>query len=479
MRKLAVASIIAILVALFAGCAGGEEAEFDETPPMISGVSVSNITQTSATVAWVTDESSTSEVTYRRTDIHPAVFYPPVSDENLVTSHSIRLSGLTAGTTYHYWVESKDASGNEATSEDDTFTTLPPLDTTAPVISDVTVADITETTARITWTTDEPATSRVEYGKTIDYWLRTCSDGTLVIDHSVSLSGLEPDTIYHFRVKSEDEAGNEAASGDNSFTTAQPTLDTLTVCFIDVGQGDSILIDFGDIEVLIDGGDRSPGVVEYLNEYVNGALEVIVATHPHVDHIGGLIEVLNTFEVQEVWHNGDTSTSQTYSEFMDAVQAEGAEVHVAHRGDEIEAGGLTFTVLNPATLAGTTNNNSIVLSLSYGEVDFLFTGDAEQEAEASMVGAGIVPDVEILKVGHHGSRTASSASFLAAAQPETAIYMAGVGNSYGHPHAETISALQAIGASIYGTNVHGTIVVTTDGTTYNVEPTNQVPPVTP
>jgi beta-lactamase superfamily II metal-dependent hydrolase len=351
-------------------------------------------------------------------------------------------------------------------------TRVTPVDETPPVISGVSASNITETSATITWTTDELATSKVTCWRAdihpaivgpIVY------DDKLVTSHSVSLSSLEPDTIYHFRVRSEDEAGNEAASEEKTFTTAQPTLNTLIIHFIDVGQGDAILIDLGDTEVLIDGGDRSPSVVEYLNEYVNGALEVIVATHPHADHIGGFIAVLNTFEVQQVWHNGDTSTSQTYSDFMDAVQAEGAEVHMAHRGDEIEAGGLTFTVLNPATLAATTNNNSIVLSLSYGEVDFLFTGDAEQEAEADMLAAGIVPDVEILKVGHHGSRTASSASFLAAAHPEVAVYMAGVGNTYGHPHAETISALEAIGASIYGTDVNGTVVVSTNGETYDVQ----------
>jgi beta-lactamase superfamily II metal-dependent hydrolase len=178
---------------------------------------------------------------------------------------------------------------------------------------------------------------------------------------------------------------------------------------------------------------------------------------------------LGAFEVQEIWHNGDTSTSQTYSEFMAAVEAEGAQVHVAGRGDEIKTGQLTFTVLNPATLSDTTNNNSIVLGLSYGEVDFLFTGDAEQEAEAEMLAAGIVSDVEILKVGHHGSRTASSPCFLAATQPEVAIYMAGTGNHYGHPHTETISALQAIGAVIYGTDVNGTIAVSTNGLTYSVQ----------
>ena len=260
--------------------------------------------------------------------------------------------------------------------------------------------------------------------------------------------------------------------------TPEPTpTQNLSVHFIDVGQGDSILIDLGEIEILIDGGDRSPGVVNYLSSYIDGPLEVMVATHPHADHIGGLIEVLNAFEVDEIWLNGDTSTSRTYSQFISAVNSEGAEVHVARRGDTIHAGNLTFNVLNPVSLSGTTNDNSIVLSLSYGQVDFLFEGDAEQEAEASMLAAGIIPGVEILKVGHHGSRTASSVQFLQVAKPECAIYMAGQGNSYGHPHQETIANLCEIGAKIYGTDIHGIIVVTTDGVTYNVLPSNNAPPV--
>ncbi|MCW4012399.1 MAG: MBL fold metallo-hydrolase, partial [Candidatus Bathyarchaeota archaeon] len=209
---------------------------------------------------------------------------------------------------------------------------------------------------------------------------------------------------------------------------SEDTLNDLMVHFIDVGQGDAILIDLDDIEVLIDGGDRSPGVIAYLNDYVDGALEVVVATHPHADHIGGLIEVLEYFDVEEVWHSGDDSTSITYSDFITAVNAEGATVHDDTRcGDIISAGDLSFTVLHPSTLDGSTNNNSIVLSLSWGTIDFLFAGDAEQEAEADMMASGVVsvPDVEILKVGHHGSNTASSPAFLAATSPETAIYMAG------------------------------------------------------
>jgi chitodextrinase len=131
MRKVAVVSIIAILVTLFAGCAGEEEPtpSPDTTPPIISNVSVTNVTGTSVVISWTTDEPATSKVLYSRTDIHPLAFYPPVSDENLVTSHSISLSRLAADTTYHYWVKSKDASGNEATSQDDTFVTLSPLPT--------------------------------------------------------------------------------------------------------------------------------------------------------------------------------------------------------------------------------------------------------------------------------------------------------------------------------------------------------------
>jgi beta-lactamase superfamily II metal-dependent hydrolase len=252
--------------------------------------------------------------------------------------------------------------------------------------------------------------------------------------------------------------------------TAVPTGGELKAHFIDVGQGDSILIDLGETEVLIDGGEKSPGLVDYLKKYVDGALEVMVATHPHSDHIGGLIAVLGAFQVQQIWHNEDKSDSSTYNEFMTAVQAEGADVHVGKRGDKIVAGRLTFLILNPRTLAGTVNNNSIVLSFSYGTVDFLFTGDAEKEAEGAMLVAADmpVPDVEVLKVGHHGSRTASSKDFLAATSPEVAVYMTGVGNRYGHPHQETIAALAQIGAKVYGTEMNGTIDISTDGNTFTV-----------
>jgi len=241
----------------------------------------------------------------------------------------------------------------------------------------------------------------------------------------------------------------------------------LQVHFIDVGQGDSILIDLGDTEVLIDGGDKSPGVVTYISDYIDGSLEVMVATHPHADHIGGLIAVLDTFEVEEIWHNGDSSTSQTYTQFMNRVNSEGAEVHIARLHDTIQAGGLSLYVHHPADLSDTTNNNSIVLHLAYGIIDFLFTGDAEQEAEGRMMILSSIrlPDVEILKVGHHGSATSTSPGFLTAVSPDIVVISVGADNTFGHPSDEVMERLEEEidGENIYRTDENGTIEFITDG----------------
>jgi len=244
----------------------------------------------------------------------------------------------------------------------------------------------------------------------------------------------------------------------------QVPLNELQVHFIDVGQGDSILIDLGTNEVLIDGGEKSPGVIGYVSKYIDGPLEVMVATHPHADHIGGLIKVLEVFQVEEIWLNGDTSTSSTYQEFMAAVNAEQATVNYAKRGSTISSKNLNFSILNPPdTLFCKTNNNSIVLRLKYGDTEFLFTGDAEKEAEAIMLTAGNELQTQILKVGHHGSRTASTKAFLERVKPEVAILMVGKNNRYGHPHQETLTALKETGAKIYRTDTNGTIIVLTDG----------------
>jgi beta-lactamase superfamily II metal-dependent hydrolase len=259
-----------------------------------------------------------------------------------------------------------------------------------------------------------------------------------------------------------------------TLTTTEGTLPQLQVHYIDVGQGDSILLDLGTTDVLIDGGDGHTDIVPYLQQHVHGDIEVMVATHSHSDHVGGLRAVLDAFKVDQVWTNGQGEDSLTYIDFAGKVNAENADIEVARRGDTISTGSLTFKVLNPeASLPSDVNGNSIVLELDYGNVSFLFTGDAQKDSEASIIAAGEVHHVDILKVGHHGSRTSSSEEFLNMVKPEVAIYMAGVGNIYGHPHPETISALQSVGAQIYGTDTCGTITVTTDGSSYTVTTTKK------
>lgn len=319
-------------------------------------------------------------------------------------------------------------------------------------------------------------------GDDVDWLTLSPTSGTSTGGHdavtvSVDTSGLSPGT-YNATITITACCPNPTNSPQHVPVnlTINPH-DTLSVHFIDVGQGDSILIDYGTYEMLIDGG-RYDDCAVYISSYIDGPLEVMVATHPDADHIGGLDDVLDAFVVEHIWVNGDTATTSTYVDFMAAVSAEGAQVHQAQRGDHISLSTLTFDVLHPAILLSSDKNeNSIVLLLSFGQVDFLFTGDAESGAESSMLAAGLISDIDIIKVAHHGSKYSSTASFLAAAQPEIAIYSAGAGNPYGHPAPETITRLHDAGATVYGTDVHGDIVVTTDGTTYYLQTEHLVGPV--
>jgi len=188
----------------------------DNTAPVITGVSSSAVTLNSATISWNTNEPADSQVVYGPTQ---AYGQSTTLNPALVTTHSQGLSGLTPGTLYYYRVKSRDAAGNLSTSAEFTFTTVP-ADTTAPVISNV-AAGVTTTTATITWTTNENSDSQVEYGPTQAYGQSTALDTALVTAHSQGLSGLTPGTLYYYRVKSRDAAGNLTTSAEFTFTTAQ------------------------------------------------------------------------------------------------------------------------------------------------------------------------------------------------------------------------------------------------------------------
>ena len=242
----------------------------------------------------------------------------------------------------------------------------------------------------------------------------------------------------------------------------------LTVHFIDVGQGDAILMESAGATFLIDGGKASANVENYLQGHGIADIDLMVATHPHEDHYGGLIDVLSLFDVHEIWTNGQTSDDPTYQDFAAAVSAEGATVRDVIRGYSAQLGGLEIDVLHPPLpLTGDENEDSVVLHASCGQLDLLLTGDATTDSESSMIAASVLSDVEVLKVGHHGSNTSTGADFLAIVAPEEAVISVGA-NPWGHPTPDTLARLAAAGANVYRTDQDGTVLLTSDCNTYSI-----------
>lgn len=242
--------------------------------------------------------------------------------------------------------------------------------------------------------------------------------------------------------------------------------------FFDVGDsGDGFLVSTWEGKhMLIDGGRRSSEIVASLQALNVSSIDILVATNPDADHIGGLISVLKDIPVAEVWLSGDINTTITFEDFLEAVEDSKATVHEARQGDLIQLGSLAVPVLNPVEpLFSDRNNNSVALRLEIGEVSFLFTGDMEDKAETRLVQSEVNLRSTILKLGHHGSRTSTTAPFLAAVQPEVAVYQAGANNRFGHPHPQVLEALAMAGVKVYGTAENGVITVITDGMTYRVE----------
>lgn len=245
---------------------------------------------------------------------------------------------------------------------------------------------------------------------------------------------------------------------------------TLAVHFLDVGQGDATLLVAPDAVMLVDAGrhDRDD-LTGLLDARGVTAIDVVAITHGHADHIGQLDAVLERFDVAEVWMSGTIHTTRTFERALEAIDRSGVAYEEPRAGDATTIGSLAVEVLNPAQLTGDLHADSLALRVTYGEVAFLFTGDAEAVTEAGMLDrdpGGLTATV--YQVGHHGSMTSTTPGFLAAVSPEIAVYSAGQDNPYGHPHDEVIARLRDAGAAVYGTDTHGTITVVTDGVGYEV-----------
>lgn len=259
----------------------------------------------------------------------------------------------------------------------------------------------------------------------------------------------------------------------------QPKKD-MKVHFINVGQGDSTLIQTPEGKnILIDAGIKSSGqkVVSFLKQKDVGKLDMIVATHPHADHIGGLIPVLNAFQVDKFVDSGKAHTSQTYLEMLTIIDNKNIPFEVATKGKVYTFdNGFKMTTIHADSSAANLNNASVSFKAEYNKVSFLLTGDAEKEAEAAMVNSGFNLSSTIYKAGHHGSNTSSTQAFINKVKPEATILSYGKGNSYGHPHDEVVNRLKAVGSKLYSTE-NGDITVTTNGTTYSIASNEWTPPV--
>lgn len=242
-----------------------------------------------------------------------------------------------------------------------------------------------------------------------------------------------------------------------------PPSGALVVSFIDVGQGDATLIQSGGKSYLVDAGDpeAGPEVVDFLRSRGVEELDGMVATHPDADHIGGLPDVLDAFEVSTVYLSGDTKATTTNNTFLRAVRDEGARVMEARAGLSLDWGGTDVTVLAPPPeeLFSDSNENSVSLLLAFGEARVLLTGDAENGAEEYMSTGLYTGPVTVLKVGHHGSNTSTTPLFLNRFRPEVAVISVG-DNSYGHPTPQTIRRLKTVGAEVFRTDLDGDVIST-------------------
>lgn len=296
--------------------------------------------------------------------------------------------------------------------------------------------------------------------------LRTAAAQTVIADTNETATTSAPTATILIPT-----SGKSLSTNIPETSTPLRSTGPLTVSFIDVGQGDSILIQAPTGEtMLIDGGEANSKSLTYLKSAGIQRIDVMVATHPHSDHIGGLVEILKTIPVGRVITNGQVTTTGVYENFLDAISTSKAKYTEVKQGDQVVLGSLIFNVLSPSNTqpTGDLNINSIVLRMVYGENSFLFTGDAQIDSENSMIASGLTLRSTFLKIGHHGSNTSSSPAFLNAVMPTVAIYSAGMGNTYGHPHASTIANLFAINSAIYGTDQNGTIVITADLKGYQV-----------
>ena len=249
----------------------------------------------------------------------------------------------------------------------------------------------------------------------------------------------------------------------------------LKVHYIDVGQADSILIQQGSSSMLIDAGNNADSelVKKYIADQGITNLDFLVGTHPHEDHIGGLDYVINSFKIGKIYMPKAVSTTKTFKDVVNSIKSKGMKVSAPVPGQTFKLGQATCTILAPNSSGyEDVNNESIVIKVTFGSNSFLFTGDAEDVSEKEMLAKGFDIKTDVLKVGHHGSKSSTTQGFLDKVSPKYAVVSVGKGNDYGHPVQSTMDRLKNKNVAVYRTDENGTIIALSNGkdVSFNVKP---------
>lgn len=262
----------------------------------------------------------------------------------------------------------------------------------------------------------------------------------------------------------------------NTITETKIIGNMVKIHYIDVGQGDSELIQVEDKNILIDAGTSDRKALDYLKLLGVKKLDYVVATHPHEDHIGSMDDVIKAFDIEKFYSPKVTTTTKTFENMINALKEKNLKLTVPKVSDELTIGNATLTFLAPNnTQYEKLNNYSIVCKLKYGNTSFIFMGDAEEISEDEILQKQLDIKADVIKVGHHGSRSSSTKAFLEKVNPKNAVISCEKGNDYGHPHKVTIDKLNAKNINVFRTDLEGTIIAISDGNeiTFNTKPVDK------